>query len=188
MAVWFHRLQRLLRHRWTEGQVARAFPPEVLLRLEREVAHSETRHTGQVRLCVEGGLPYSYIWRGASARERAVALFGKLRVWDTEHNNGVLIYLLMADHAIEIVADRALTRVVPDAEWQLVLQGMQQDFQHAAYAQGMDKALAHASALLAAHFPPAAQAPGQAPNPDSALSNAPVVLGRFFKGGGQPLP
>ncbi len=73
------------------------------------MAASEQRHTGEIRICVEAGLPLSYLWRDAPARASApVMLFGKLRVWDTEHNNGVLIYLLLADHAIEIVADRGI--------------------------------------------------------------------------------
>ena len=75
-------------------------------RLARRVAASEQRHSGEVRIYVEAGLPLSYLWRDATPRERAVAMFGKLRVWDTEQNNGVLIYLLLAEHAIEIVADR----------------------------------------------------------------------------------
>lgn len=178
MAGLWNRLQRLLRHRWIEGQVSSAFPADVLLRLEQQVAASETRHTGQIRLCVEGGLPYSYIWRGAHARARAVSLFGKLRVWDTEHNNGVLIYLLMADHAIEIVADRALHRAVDASEWQSVLAGMQQDFQHSAYAEGMETALQRVSTLLTQHFP--RDAHSQAGS-ESALPDRPVVQGRFSK-------
>ena len=79
-------------------------PRAAKARLTR-VAASEKRHSGEIRVCAEAGLPLSYLWRGASARERALAMFGKLRVWDTEHNNGVLIYLLLAEHAIEIVAD-----------------------------------------------------------------------------------
>ena len=91
------RLTRLLRHRWADGRLRRVLTPEVLQRLGQRVAASERRHTGQIRICAEGGLPLSYLWRGASARERAITQFGKLRVWDTEHNNGVLIYLLLAE-------------------------------------------------------------------------------------------
>jgi uncharacterized membrane protein len=101
------RLARILKHRWLdETDVARALDAAALTRLEQHVATSETRHSGEIRLCVEAGLPLSYLWRNATARQRAVTMFGKLRVWDTEHNNGVLIYLLLAEHAIEIVADR----------------------------------------------------------------------------------
>ena len=85
---------------------------DALARIEARVAASEKRHSGEIRVVVEAGLPFSYLRRGATPRERAVALFGKLGVWDTERNNGVLIYLLLAEHAIEIVADRGLNRAV----------------------------------------------------------------------------
>lgn len=178
MTTLSQRMARLWRHRWSENSVARAFPPQVLQHLEQQVARSESLHTGQIRLCVEGGLPYSYIWRDASARERAIGLFGKLRTWDTEHNNGVLIYLLLADHAIEIVADRALARAVPESTWQALVQDMRQSFQHAAFAQGMETALARVTDLLATHFPRDASTPV---DNEAGLPNAPVVQGRFAK-------
>ena len=178
MATLMQKLKRLWRHRWTEGQVRSTFAPEVLLRLERAVAASESLHTGQIRLCVEGGLPYSYIWRGASARERAVGLFGKLRTWDTEHNNGVLIYLLLADHAIEIIADRAAARAISQSTWDALVQDMQQSFQRQAYAEGMEQTLQRVSALLIEHFP---RDPLRHDAPADALPDAPVVQGRFFK-------
>ena len=178
MASLWNRLVRLVRHRWMEGLVQRAFPETTLLRLERAVTESETRHTGQIRLCVEGGLPYSYIWRNASARERAISLFGKLRVWDTEHNNGVLIYLLMADHAIEIVADRALARSVPAQEWESIVQEMQKFFQRSAYAEGMEHALRRVAEDLAQTFP---RHSSNADGAESNLPDAPVVQSRFFK-------
>jgi hypothetical protein len=177
MAGPLQRLARLWRHRWTEGQVHRAFPPQVLLRLERAVSDSESQHRGQIRLCVEGGLPYSYIWRDATARERAVGLFGKLRVWDTEDNTGVLIYLLLAEHAIEIVADRAVAHAIPASTWEDLLQAMQKSFQRADFAQGMEDALHAVSDLLITHFPQ----DNAAPAPASDLPNAPVVQRRFFK-------
>ena len=92
----------------TPTRGARTRPPTAVERLRERVAASERRHSGEIRICVEAGLPLSYLWRGLSARDRAITMFGKLRVWDTEHNNGVLIYLLLAEHAIEIVADRGL--------------------------------------------------------------------------------
>lgn len=178
MTHWIQRFTRLWHHRWTEGRVQSAFPPEVLQRLERAVAASEAQHTSQIRLCVEGGLPYSYIWRGDSARERALGLFGKLRTWDTEHNNGVLIYLLLAENAIEIIADRAAARVVSQAAWDDVVYGMQQSFQNNAYADGMEAALQKVSALMTLHFPRHSQT---ANDSDQGLPDAPVVQGRFFK-------
>src|SRR4029453_19375983 len=116
------RLLRILKHRaFDDTDTRRAIGPALLERLRQRVAASERRHSGEIRLCVEAGLPLSYLWRDLSARERALTMFGKLRVWDTEHNNGVLIYLLLAEHAIEIVADRGLDRRVPRAPWQATL-------------------------------------------------------------------
>lgn len=147
------RLARLLRHHWAEGQLRRALPPETLAELERLITMSEHRHTGQIRICVEPGLPASYIWRDAEARERAITLFGKLRVWDTEHNNGALIYLLLADHAIEIVADRALARTLPAEQWQTLVSDMGAAFQGGHYAMGLTAALERVSLLLETNFP-----------------------------------
>lgn len=147
------RLLRLLRHHWAEGQLRRALPPESLAELERLITMSEQRHTGQIRICVEPGLPPSYLWRDSTPRERAITLFGKLRVWDTEHNNGALIYLLLADHAIEIVADRALARTLPAEQWQTLISDMGAAFQGGHYAMGMTAALERVSLLLETNFP-----------------------------------
>jgi uncharacterized membrane protein len=116
------------------------------------VATSERHHSGEIRVCVEAGLPLSYLWRGASARERAITMFGKLRVWDTEHNNGVLIYLLLAEHAIEIVADRGLNAHVSHAEWARVVSGMRDAFRAGRYEEGLNAAIDAVDAVLARHF------------------------------------
>ena len=165
------RLTRLLRHRWADGRLRRVLTPEVLQRLGQRVAASERRHTGQIRICAEGGLPLSYLWRGASARERAITQFGKLRVWDTEHNNGVLIYLLLAEHAIEIVADRGLAQRVPEATWHTLVQRLGQALRAGQYEDGLTEVLADVSALLVAHFPASDNAPSSNEQPD-----APVLL------------
>ena len=165
------RLTRLLRHRWADGRLRRVLTPEVLQRLGQRVAASERRHTGQIRICAEGGLPLSYLWRGASARERAITQFGKLRVWDTEHNNGVLIYLLLAEHAIEIVADRGLAQRVPEATWHTLVQRLGQALRAGQYEDGLTEVLADVSALLVAHFPACGHAPGS-----NELPDAPVLL------------
>ena len=149
---------RILKHRFLdETDIARALPAEVLARLEARVATSEKHHSGEIRLSVEAGLPLSYLRRGLSARDRAVMLFGKLRVWDTEHNNGVLIYLLLAERAIEIVADRGVARVVPQAHWDAVVQGMGTAFQQGRFEEGLTQAVTAVDAELARHF---ALAPG----------------------------
>ncbi len=150
------KLRRILRHRWLdEADLRRALPPELLDRLASRVAASEQRHSGEIRVFAEAGLPWSYLWRDATPRERAVSVFGKLRVWDTEHNNGVLVYLLLAERAIEIVADRGLARQVTPAEWQALLGRMSQAFREARYEDGLTQALEEVSALLVRHFPQA---------------------------------
>ncbi len=147
------KINRVLRHRWLDQSDAeRAIPPAMLERLMRRVAASEQRHTGEIRICVEAGLPLSYLWRGASARERAVTLFGKLGVWDTEHNNGVLIYLLLADHAIEIVADRGLNRHVTSAQWHAMVDRMRAPFRQGRFEDGLTQALEEVSAVLTEYF------------------------------------
>ena len=163
------RWARILRHRWCdESDLGRALDPAALTRLQQRVAASELRHSGEIRLCVEAGLPLSYLWRHLTARQRAVTMFGKLRVWDTEHNNGVLIYLLLADHAIEIVADRGLARVVPQAHWEAVLGGMREAFRARRFEDGMAQAIDAVDAMLAQHFALAAGEVNPNELPDAA--------------------
>jgi uncharacterized membrane protein len=153
-ATFFSKLGRIWRHRWIdEAAVRRVLPADAMGRLASRVGANERRHSGEIRICVEAGLPLSYLWRNAPARERAVTLFGKLRVWDTEHNNGVLIYLLLAEHAIEIVADRGIDSRVDDAEWAAMAQRMGSAFREGRFEDGLTQALEEISALLVAHFP-----------------------------------
>jgi uncharacterized membrane protein len=162
---------RLLRHHWLDDSATRkAIPPEMLERLTRRVAASEQRHSGEIRIYVEAALPTSYLWRDATPRERALAMFGKLRVWDTAHNNGVLIYLLLAEQAIEIVADRGIDQRVSPSEWQAMVQRMEAAFRDSRFEDGLTQALEEVSALLVAHFP---RVEGE---PDSnELPDAPVL-------------
>ena len=166
-----NRWLRILRHRWLdETDAQRALDEAALQRLTARVQHSESRHSGEIRLCVEAGLPLSYLWRGAPARERALAMFGKLRVWDTERNNGVLIYLLLAEHAIEIVADRGLNRHVTPQRWRELAQGMSASFKAGHFEDGLAAAIDAVELLLQQHFP---LAEGAA-NPNE-LPDAPFV-------------
>ena len=168
----FKTLGRIWRHRWIdEAQVRRVLPADMLERLTRRVAASEHRHTGEIRICVEAGLPMSYLWRDAPARQRAIMLFGKLRVWDTAQNNGVLIYLLLAEHAIEIVADRGIDAHVDAAEWAAMARRMGAAFHEGRFEDGLTQALEEVSALLVAHFPAAEGSANR-----NELPNAPVVL------------
>jgi uncharacterized membrane protein len=171
-ASFFSKLGRIWRHRWIdESEVRRALPAAALERLAGRVAASERRHSGEIRICVEAGLPMSYLWRHAPPRERAVTLFGKLRVWDTAHNNGVLIYLLLAEHAIEIVADRGINARVDDAEWAAMAQRMGAAFREGRFEDGLTQALEEISALLVEHFPL-----GEGDVDVNELPDEPVVL------------
>ncbi|HEY6513587.1 MAG TPA: TPM domain-containing protein, partial [Burkholderiaceae bacterium] len=153
-----NKLLRILKHRWfDQSDTRRALGPAVVQRLQQRVAASERRHSGEIRVCVEAGLPLSYLWRGLGARDRAVTMFGKLRVWDTEFNNGVLIYLLLAEHAIEIVADRGLNAQVSSAQWSQIVATMREAFRAGRHEQGLGAAIDAVDALLRQHF---ALAPG----------------------------
>lgn len=155
--AWPQRLWRLLKHRlWDETDVRRALPADALDRLQAQVAESERRHSGEIRLCIEAGLPLSYLWRDAAPRERALAMFGKLRVWDTHANNGVLIYLLLAERAIELVADRGVTGAVPSAQWQAIVESLGQSLRVGQFEQGLAGAVGEVDRLLSTHFPLAA--------------------------------
>lgn len=152
-----NRWLRILRHRWLdETDTRRALGPQALRGLEARVRASEAQHSGEIRLCVEAGLPLSYLWRGATARERAITMFGKLRVWDTELNNGVLIYLLLAEHRIEIVADRGVNRHVSQAQWETIVAKMSAEFAAQRYEPGLAAAIDAVTVLLIQHFPLAA--------------------------------
>ena len=165
------RLMRILKHRsYDEADVRRVLDNSALKRLEARVHDSEKKHSGEIRLCIEAGLPTSYLWKRLSVRDRAIAMFGKLRVWDTEHNNGVLIYLLYAEHKIEIVADRGLKAHVPDAEWQAVIERMREPLRAGKFEEGLGLAIDTAEALLEKHFPVGAGAA----NPNE-LTNKPWI-------------
>jgi uncharacterized membrane protein len=167
----FAKLTRIWKHRWMdERDVRRAVPPELLAQLERFTSASEARHTGEIRICIEAGMPMSYLWRDASPRERAIAMFGKLRVWDTEHNNGVLIYLLLADNAIEIVADRSINTGASKNFWQKIVQELSIHLKRSDFERGLTQALEEITALLVKLFP---AKPDHA-NPNE-LSNRPDV-------------
>ena len=177
-------LLTVLRHRWMDDTHARrALPPTALARLKQRVSASEERHSGQIRIAVEAGLPMSYLWRHLRrrvplrqiVRERALMQFGKLRVWDTAHNNGVLIYLLLAERAIEIVGDRGLNPLVTAADWQALLARMRPAFREGRFEDGLGQAVDEVSAMLLAGFPKW-QDSGGANDPGNELPDAPVVL------------
>jgi uncharacterized membrane protein len=163
---------RLLRHWFTTPRaVRRAFPETSLQRIREAIEASERTHSGEIRFAVEAALPTSYLRRDAPARERAVMMFSKLRVWDTEHNNGVLIYVELADHQIEIVADRGIHARVSAEAWRAIADTMRDRFRSEAFEEGALAAIQSVGALLASHFP---LADGER-NPNE-LPDTPMVL------------
>lgn len=171
MGHWLQRWGRQLRHRFLERDASHALPDDARQRLAQAIAASETRHSGQIRVYVESALPWSYIRRDAPARERAVMQFGKQRVWDTEHNNGVLIYLLLTDHAIEIVADRAVSRCVSGPQWQAMVDSLASELRSGQYEKALLAAIGQVSRHLEQQFPRGA-APTAA---DNELDDQPLM-------------
>jgi uncharacterized membrane protein len=164
------RWKRVLRHLFTDHwSVRRAFPPAAMRAIRDQIGEQEKRHGGELRFAVEASLPFPRLWRGQDARSRAVELFGQLRVWDTEHNSGVLIYLLLADQRVEIVADRGIHGKVGAAAWEAICGEMQRSFAAGRFEQGVNFGIAAISDLLATHYLPAR---GRA----NELPNEPVVL------------
>jgi uncharacterized membrane protein len=145
---------RALRHLFaTRWATRRRFPPDALRRIEADIAALERRHAGEIRFAIETALDLPDLWYGTTPRERAVQVFGLLGVWDTAGNNGVLIYVLMADHDVEIVADRAVAARVPQADWDAVCREIKAHFAAGRHADGAAAGIAAVGRLLAAHFP-----------------------------------
>jgi hypothetical protein len=153
------------RHLVTDHRsVHRAFPVAVLKRIEGVIAAGEHAHTGQVRFAVEGGLPFAHLVRGEDPRERALDVFSRLRVWDTEANSGVLVYVLLADKDVEIVADRGIHRRVGDATWKTVCKAMEVAFRERRFEDGAIAGIEAINALLTQHFPRTASGPNELPD------------------------
>lgn len=168
-------LKRLFKHRWQNDPSAnRVLPTQLLSQLTHSVQASEQLHSGEIRIYAEGALPLSYLWRKAPMpsiiRQRAIAMFGKLQVWDTAQNNGVLIYLLVAERAIEIVADRGLNDKVSQKTWDALVISMREAFKRGEFEFGLNLAVKKVTDLLSTHFPLAAGAS----NPNE-LPNQPIV-------------
>jgi len=149
--------------------VKRTFTPQALAHIERAIAAGERTHRGQVCFAVEGSLPPLRVLRKLAPRERALEVFGLLRVWDTEENAGVLVYLLLADRDVEIVADRGIDRVVDSDAWQSICERMEKAFRDGRHAEGVVAGIGEISALLARHFPRAGAVANELPD-------KPVVL------------
>jgi len=156
---------RFGRHLVTDHRSARrAFPPMVMQRVGAAITSGELMHAGQLRFVVEGSLPMVQLVRGETPRERALEVFSRLRIWDTEENCGVLIYLLMADRDVEIVADRGIHRKVGDEAWQAICRGMEAAFREKRFADGALDGIEAVNALLAHHFPRSGAGPNELPD------------------------
>jgi len=167
-------LRRLLKHAVAPGWMTRrAFPAEALRAIESAVRDLERRHAGELRFVVEGGLPFQHLWREATARERALEVFSQLRVWDTERNNGVLIYLQLIDRRVEILADRGINAKVPQPEWDAVCRQMESMFRAGAFLKGVLQAVDSIGRLLERHFP---AAPDQGSTALNELPDRPLLL------------
>lgn len=163
-------IKRIAKHlMMTHWQVNRTFPRHTLIAIEQAIKASETEHAGEIRFAVEGALDGTPLFKGQSARERAIEMFSQLRVWDTEHNNGVLIYLLLADRDVEIVADRGIHAKVGSQEWEKICRTMEAAFKQANYEGGVVSGIQAVTQYLVKHFP--AYGAGQ-----NELSDKPVVL------------
>jgi uncharacterized membrane protein len=158
--------KHLLEHHW---RAKRVFPREALAMIEQAIKLGEATHSGQVRFVVEGALDGKPLFKGQSARERALDIFSHLRIWDTAHNNGVLIYLLLADRKVEIIADRGIDARVGAAGWQKICKMMETDFKAGNFSGGVIKGIQAVSQQLAAHFPKHGAGPNELPD-------APVVM------------
>ena len=143
--------KHLVAHHW---RARRLFTPRVLAAIEAATKAGEATHSGQVRFVVEGALEGRPLFDGQGARERALDVFSHLRIWDTEHNNGVLIYLLLADRDVEIIADRGIDARVGAEGWEIICRAMEEDFRAGKFETGVIKGIEAVSRELAKYFPP----------------------------------
>jgi uncharacterized membrane protein len=153
--------KHLVEHHW---RARRIFTSKVLDRIEQATKACEATHSGQVRFVVEGALDGAPLLRNQSARERALDIFSHLRIWDTEHNNGVLIYLLLADRRVEIVADRGIDARVGADGWQAICRALESDFKAGQFEAGAIKGIEAVSRQLARYFPPHGAHPNELPD------------------------
>ncbi|MFN3629783.1 MAG: TPM domain-containing protein [Casimicrobiaceae bacterium] len=145
--------QRILAHLFTPRRVvAKALPDEAIDRLEQAIAAAESGSSGQLRLVVEARWPLAHV-RWQTPRARALDWFSRIRVWDTEHNNGVLIYLLFAEHDVEILADRGFNGRVSTADWEAICSRMETAFAEGQFETGLTEGIAAIGELMRRHFP-----------------------------------
>jgi uncharacterized membrane protein len=163
-------MKRLLRHLlFPDWLTRRRFPGRVLEHIEAAVAASERGHAGELRFAVEGALHPAQLWVGMTTRERALAVFSHLRIWDTAANNGVLIYLLLADRDVEIVADRGLNGLVQAVQWEAICREMEACFRRGEFETGALLGIKRVDGLLRRHFPVSGDNPNELPDTPGVL-------------------
>lgn len=163
-------MSRLLKHLCSGSWLVRDyFPAPMRATIQKAIAASELRHSGEIRFAIEASLPTSNILRGQTARDRAIGVFSELRVWDTADNNGVLLYILIADHQIEIVADRGINAVIPQAEWEDLCHKIEAHFKDSRFEEGVLLGIEEITKKLEKHFPRGTQDKNELPD-------EPVVL------------
>ncbi len=147
-------IKRIIKHLSVgHATVRRTFPRATLNKIEHTITEVEQTHAGQIRFAIEAALDIKPLLAGQSARERAIEVFSQLRVWDTEHNNGVLIYLLLADRNVEIVADRGVHAKLGQATWETVCQEMETAFRQGKFEEGVIAGIRSVGMHLARHYP-----------------------------------
>jgi uncharacterized membrane protein len=156
---------RFLRHlfatRWT---TRRHFTPKVLADIEAAIREAEALHAGEIRFVIETALDLAELSQDLPPRRRALQVFGQLGVWDTEQNNGVLIYLLLADHIVEIVADRGIAGDIPQSEWNEVCREMERHYRDGRFGEGSVAGVRGVGRLLSRHFPGQRATANELPN------------------------
>lgn len=163
-------IKRIFRHLcMTPLHLKRRFSKTIMTHIEQAITTSEAMHAGEIRFAVELNLSISDLLIKKSGRERAFEVFSELRVWDTEYNNGVLIYLLLADHDFEIVADRGICRHVGEAGWQRISHEMERYFKAGHFEDGVLYGIHEIGVLLAQHYPANIKT-------QNVLPNAPVFI------------
>lgn len=161
---------RVIRHLFHPGWlVLRAFPRRTMDRITDAVSASEREHGGEIRFAVEGALDFLPLMRGVTARDRAVQVFSDLRVWNTRADNGVLIYLLLADRDVEILADRGFNGKVAAQEWEDICREMEAHFARGEFEQGALAGISRVGALLRGHFPASAGNPNELPDAPAVI-------------------
>lgn len=164
------KLARFIKHLLIPAWHARrVFSAADLKAIGAAVSESETAHRGELRFVVEGPLPVSSLWIDESPRQRAIELFARLRVWDTEENCGVLIYVQLVDRRVEILADRGIAAKVPQSEWDAICRGMENDFRARRWREGALAAVTRAGKLLAMQFPAGEINPNELPDAPRVL-------------------